>query len=174
MTDWINKPLSFRFRNESRYLHVDCIVGLELVVIKRFPKPCLTITLSAKIDVIRLTSYHRLTCVSNFRNFIKRWLCKVSCRIRIVEHSVALFARNCKQFAILLHIKERDVVQEILQSHPSLLPRKFETQDCQWYGGKRIKSTFVDKGNNGTMFGTPFYYWNSSHFNKTDLSRQRN
>ena len=32
-----------------------------------------------------------------------------------------------------------------MQSHPLLMSQKLETQGCQWYGVKGIKSIFVDK-----------------------------
>ena len=38
-------------------------------------------------------------------------------------------------------------MQEILQCHPFLMSGKFETQGYQWFGVKRIKSIFADKGN---------------------------
>ena len=37
-----------------------------------------------------------------------------------------------------------DGLQEILQSHPFLMSRKFETQGRQWYGVERIKYIFAD------------------------------
>ena len=36
-------------------------------------------------------------------------------------------------------------LQEILQSHHFVMSRKFEMKGCQWYGVKRIKSTFADR-----------------------------
>ena len=36
-------------------------------------------------------------------------------------------------------------LQEILQSHQFVMSRKFEMKGCQWYGVKRIKSTFADR-----------------------------
>ena len=61
-------------------------------------------------------------------------ICKISCRISNTMY---------------------DILQEILQSYPLLMSRKFETHGCQWYGVKRIKSSFADKGNSGTRFGAP-------------------
>ena len=53
-----------------------------------------------------------------------------------------------------------DILQEILPSHPFLMSQKLETQGCQLYGVKRIKSIFAVKGNNETRFGAqaPFSY----------------
>ena len=39
-----------------------------------------------------------------------------------------------------------DILQEFLQRQPFLMSRNFETHGCQWYGVKRIKYIFVDKG----------------------------
>ena len=35
---------------------------------------------------------------------------------------------------------------------------KFEMQGYQWYGVKRAKTIFSDKGNSETWFGAAFYY----------------
>ena len=51
-----------------------------------------------------------------------------------------------------------DDLQEILQSHPFLMTRNFETQGCQWYGVKQINSIFADKGNSAARFRAPRYY----------------
>ena len=50
-----------------------------------------------------------------------------------------------------------DIPQGILQSHPFLMSQKFETQGCQYYEGKRIKSVFADKGNSKTSLGATLY-----------------
>ena len=47
---------------------------------------------------------------------------------------------------------------EILQNHPFLMSRNFETQDCQWYKVKQIKYISVDKENSGTWFGISLYH----------------
>ena len=51
-----------------------------------------------------------------------------------------------------------DDLQEILQSHPFLMTRNFETLGCQWYGVKQINSIFADKGNSAARFRAPRYY----------------
>ena len=58
------------------------------------------------------------------------------------------------------------ILQEILRSHPFLTSRKFKAQGCKWYGNKRIKYIFANKGNCGARLGAPFYF-----FNKPDLER---
>ena len=35
------------------------------------------------------------------------------------------------------------------------MSQNFDTQGCQWYGVKRIKSIFADKGNCETRFEAP-------------------
>ena len=81
--------------------------------------------------------YHRQPCVSKFRDIRKGLLRKISCKIS----NIALF-----------------ILQVILQSHPFLMLRKFETHGCQWYGVIRIKSIFAAKGNDGKRFGAAFSY----------------
>ena len=45
------------------------------------------------------------------------------------------------------------------------MSQKFETQNCQWYGVKRIKSIFVDKGRVEQGLGQIFIILrNSFHF----------
>ena len=51
-----------------------------------------------------------------------------------------------------------DILQEILQSDPFLMSRKFETQGCQRYEVKQIKTIFANKKNSGIKFGAPVYY----------------
>ena len=53
------------------------------------------------------------------------------------------------------------------------MSRNFETQVCQWYGVKQIKSFFADKGYVVKQgLGHLFITLNSSHFyNKTDLQQ---
>ena len=46
---------------------------------------------------------------------------------------------------------------EILERRPFLISSNFETQSCQCYGVKRIKSIFVDMVNSRTRFAAPFY-----------------
>ena len=50
------------------------------------------------------------------------------------------------------------ILQDILQSHPFLMPRNFEMQGCQWYGVKRIQSISEGKGNSWPRFRATVYY----------------
>ena len=59
-------------------------------------------------------------------------------------------------------------LQEILLCHPFLMSQKFETKCCQWYGVKRMKSIFADKGIVEQDLGTPLL---PHFFNKTLESR---
>ena len=47
-----------------------------LEVTKKCPKPCSTISRTCKIDLIRLTSYHRQPCVSKFCDIRKNDVAK--------------------------------------------------------------------------------------------------
>ena len=63
-----------------------------------------------------------------------------------------------------------DILQEILQCHPFLMLKKFETQGCQWYRVKGIKSIFADRGSSGKRLGLFFITSSSPHFfNKTNF-----
>ena len=53
-----------------------------------------------------------------------------------------LIATRCLLLNIMFLIPE-----EILQSHSFLMSRKFETQNCQLYEVKQMKSIFADQGN---------------------------
>ena len=65
------------------------------------------------------------------------------------------------------------ILQEIFEVILFLMSRKFETQSCQWYGVKRTKFIFADKGNSATRFveqGTDVFITSSIVFvssNKT-------
>ena len=64
------------------------------------------------------------------------------------------------------------ILREILQKHPFLMARNFETQGCQWYRLTQIRSIFADKGNNGTRLQHLFITSSSSHFfNKPDVEQ---
>ena len=151
-----------------------------LEVIKRLPKACSTILLirenrfnpfeSVPLTTLRLeTTPHQKRM--NLQNYLPH-----------KQHNVAYSAWNCFFCKNFLQIKQLDVrysnialliLLEVLQSHPFLMSRKFETQGCQWYKIKRTKSSFVDKGNGETRFEAPLYYlmYSSCHFNTPDLEQ---
>ena len=66
-----------------------------------------------------------------------------------------------------------DILPEILQSPPFLMSRKLETQGGQWYGVKRIKSIFADRGRVEQGLGHLFIASSSSFcfFNNTNLEQ---
>ena len=71
----------------------------------------------------------------------------------IIEHRFAYSARNFAKSSF------SDV-------------RNFETQSCQWYVAKRIKSTVADKGNSGKSLQHLFIISSDFHFfNETDLKQ---
>ena len=145
-----------------------------LEVIQRCPKRCSTIPYIRENRINPVDSVPLATLrVSKFRDIRKGWLCKISRRIS----DALLIVREIANLQNFLQNKERNVrynLQKILQSHFFLMPR-IETQDCQGYGVKRIKSNFADKGNNGTRFGTSLYTSNSPQFfNKTNLVNPKN
>ena len=117
----------------------------------RSTKPCSTLLPYAKINLIHLTPYHWQTGVSNFRDIRKGRLCKI-------------FFQNKECFLF-------DILQEILQSHPFSMSRKFKTEGCKWYGVKRIKCIVADKMNEQDLRDL-FITSSSFHFlTKTDLKQ---
>ena len=79
-----------------------------------------------------------------------------------IEHSVAYTARLpiCKIRNAILIVEHRVVYSARNFAKPSFSNvRNFETQVCEWYGIKRIKFIFVDKGNSETRFEPPLYYF---------------
>ena len=65
-------------------------------------------------------------------------------RCSIIKHRLAYSARN-RQFAKVSNAM-LDILQEILQSHPFLISRNFETQSCQLYGVKQLNLFAQIKG----------------------------
>ena len=104
-------------------------------------------TLSAIIDLIC-----SLRIIGNpaFQNFLSS-----------EKNSFEIFFAEISNIALLIR-------QEILQSHPFLMSRKFERQGCQWYEVKRIKTIFAVKEK---IWGTSIIS-SSSHFcNETDFEQ---
>ena len=52
------------------------------------------------------------------------------------------------------------IMRESLQSDPFPMSQNFETQGCQWYGVKRIKSSFANKRNMEQGLGHLFITFN--------------
>ena len=136
-------------------------------VIKRCPKPYSTIPLTAKINLIRLTTYHWQHFVSNFCDIRKGWHCEISCRLLnitlLILYEIQELAMSCKISNSRLNYyrtsrslfckKFAMSYLEIL--HPFLILLKFKTQGYQYNAVKRIQSIFADKENSKTRLGAP-------------------
>ena len=135
--------------------------------------------LSAKIDLIRLIPHHWQPYASNFCEVVNGWLWKISCRIRntMLDNQTlrCLFSKKMLIFKISYWVTKAmsDILQKILESLLFLMSRKFETQDCQWCGVKRIKSIVADKKKVEEGLGQFFISSNSPHFFKKKKKRSR-
>ena len=141
--------------------------------IKRCPKPYSTISLSAKVDLIRLTPYHWQPFISNFRDITKWWLCKISCRLLNIT---LLILQEIKCSAIFVSNKLPIVwlsnvtfifLHEILNSHSFLTLQMFKKQGyLDWSHFHHQKAGhFFDK--------TVWHFTNSNLFGYGTKNRRR-
>ena len=155
----------------EKLLHLkisDDVIARELVLppnqkswLHQCPKPCATLSLPAKTDLILLIPYYWQICVSKFRDIRKEWLCKTSCRMsnpKFDDHHSKFTWCSTSSIGNAMFVYRVAILHEILQSHPFLISQNFETQGCQMCEVERIKSIFAVKWNSGTRYGVPLYY----------------
>ena len=90
-----------------------------LEVIQKCPKPCSTISRTCKIDLIRLTSYHRQPCVSKFcdirKNDLAKFHMELATRCSIIEDICITLEQCC--FNIFRYCISFSSFQKLLYTH---------------------------------------------------------